>query len=432
MFITAAPTGSPTKTPSLSPTTLVPSAQPSITGLVVTLDMSRPVEEDLTTEELTAISDAVLTAYGVTEEDVTTDVAYTASGSLELDLPAGISTEEVEESVASNLADVLGVHPRDVTVVSVDLETGEVVYTVSSDSYSDTALLQTQLEGLDLNALEESLQEDIPGANIVNNVVQEEIVADVSVVVDGSAADNVGQGNTEALSALATQGFNNVAVDVAIVTASPSVSPSFTTTVPTASPSVTGVVVTLSLSKTGEILTAEELEAFAEDIATSYGVAASDVDIQATYAVSGTMQLDTLPEGVTQEELETFLEQGIADSLGVHPRDVTVAVDPESGTVTYTVTSEDNSSAQTTQASLDTADFLSSLNENLAEANDALVVTAVEAEPVVMDVVVTVDATEATADVTETSSQIVQDFESQGYSADTESKFLDFWLRIFF
>ena len=45
------------------------------------------------------------------------------------------------------------------------------------------------------------------GANVVNNVVQEEIVA-MECGGDGSAADNVVKG-TQKLSALTTQGFNN-------------------------------------------------------------------------------------------------------------------------------------------------------------------------------------------------------------------------------
>ena len=39
VFITSVPTASPSITPSLSPSTLLPTRQPSITGLVVTIDV---------------------------------------------------------------------------------------------------------------------------------------------------------------------------------------------------------------------------------------------------------------------------------------------------------------------------------------------------------------------------------------------------------
>ena len=40
VFITSAPTGMPSVVPSAGPTTLLPTAQPSITGLVVTIDVT--------------------------------------------------------------------------------------------------------------------------------------------------------------------------------------------------------------------------------------------------------------------------------------------------------------------------------------------------------------------------------------------------------
>ena len=189
---------------------------------------------------------------------------------------------------------------------------------------------------------EELLQEELPGVSVVTINVAEAIVADVTVVVDGSEAqENIGAANTEIIGVLESNGFA-VETAVAIVTSAPSVSPTFTTKLPTASPSVTGIVVTLSLSKAGEVMTEEELISLTEDLAQTYGVSVDDVDVTPTYVVSGSMQLDSIPEDVTTEELESALEQSLADSLGLHPKDIDVSVDPVTGEVVYTVTVDDS------------------------------------------------------------------------------------------
>ena len=421
VFITAAPTGVPSSTPTDQPTTLLPTAQPSITGLVVTLDVSMTVDSELSDEQVTALTDTILSAYNVEEDDISTEISYTTSGSLELDLPEDVTAEEVGDSVVSTLAEALGVHPRDVTVVSVDLETGEVVYTVSSSSYDDTAALQTTLDTLDLTVLESDLQELLPGATIVENSVEEDVTVDVTVVIDGSAADNIGSGNAAVTSALADQGYT-VETSVAIVTSAPSVSPSFTTVVPSASPSITGIVVTLSLSKSGEVFDAAELASFTEEIAASYGVSVSDVDVSATYTVSGSVSLDSFPEDLSSETIEALLEESIAESLGLHARDVEVVVDPTTGEATYNVIVSDSSTAEEVLSSLQADAFVDDLNANLASENPLVSVGSVEAsEDIVMDLVVTVDATESTVDVTDASAEVVGQFESQGYDADVES-----------
>lgn len=52
VFITSVPTISPSLIPSLSPTTLLPSASPSMTGLVVTIDVTKIFLKKLNTRNL--------------------------------------------------------------------------------------------------------------------------------------------------------------------------------------------------------------------------------------------------------------------------------------------------------------------------------------------------------------------------------------------
>ena len=53
------------------------------------------------------------------------------------------------------------------------------------------------------------------------------------------------------------------------------------------------------------------------------------------YTMSGSFDLDDVPEDVTDSELEIIVQQIIADAFGIHSRHVEVAVNPTTGDVTY-------------------------------------------------------------------------------------------------
>ena len=92
---------------------------------------------------------------------------------------------------------------------------------------------------------------------------------------------------------LNNDGFD-VTTDVAIVTARPTLSPSFTTTIPSASPSVTGIVVTLTLSRTDELLNVTEIENLESSLADQYGITRDDVTVDVSYIVNGVIQIDEI------------------------------------------------------------------------------------------------------------------------------------------
>ena len=65
-------TARPTLQPVPPPTTSIPSAQPSITGLIATFDVSRTVTEALSQEEVSAIEAEVMSNFDVSAEDLST------------------------------------------------------------------------------------------------------------------------------------------------------------------------------------------------------------------------------------------------------------------------------------------------------------------------------------------------------------------------
>ena len=81
----------PTRSPVLAPTSSVPTAAPSITGIIASIEISKPVTESLSTIELEEIEKTILDAFNNTEEEVTVNVEYTTQGSMSVDVPEGTS-----------------------------------------------------------------------------------------------------------------------------------------------------------------------------------------------------------------------------------------------------------------------------------------------------------------------------------------------------
>ena len=144
------------------PTTLMPTPMPSITGLVVTIEITDVITSQLTEEDVTNLTGTVATAFNVSQgEDVTHEVSYVTSGSLTLDIAAGTEESDIVDAVTTSLAALLDVHSSDITVTSVDLESGVVEYEVASDTYSNTSVVQSKMASLTATSIEDKIQESL-------------------------------------------------------------------------------------------------------------------------------------------------------------------------------------------------------------------------------------------------------------------------------
>ena len=174
LYITSLPTKSPIMIPSFSPETTIPSAGPTITGLILSLGLSLAVTEKYTTEQLNALEQQIQDIYDVTSENFVTEVEYTVTGALDLDnIPEYVSQEEIKEVVIASIAEELGVHPKDIEIISVDMRTGNVVYEISSNTYDGASEIQDQLKDVKVEDLEENIQDVIPEIIVdSNNIIE--------------------------------------------------------------------------------------------------------------------------------------------------------------------------------------------------------------------------------------------------------------------
>jgi phenylpyruvate tautomerase PptA (4-oxalocrotonate tautomerase family) len=197
VFITSLPTVLPTLSPTMFPTSPLPTSSPSITGLIVTIDVSSPVTKELTADEIEAMENVAIDSFDVSNEDVTAEVSYVATGSMQLSIPEDTSENEIADALTSTIADLLGIHPRDVSITDVNLETGEVQYEVSSNEFEDISTVQEALQLLSNDDIESSIQDVLPEVEVESNDVNDDIAVDVTIIVDGSNAGSISDARTD-------------------------------------------------------------------------------------------------------------------------------------------------------------------------------------------------------------------------------------------
>ena len=68
----------------------------------------------------------VIGSFNVNASDVTTDIDYVSTGSIQLSVDGETTQDEVINAMTSTLTELLDIHPRDVTIISVDLHSGSL------------------------------------------------------------------------------------------------------------------------------------------------------------------------------------------------------------------------------------------------------------------------------------------------------------------
>lgn len=158
--------------------------------------------------EIESIENDVIASFGVPNEALDAKVSYIATGTMQLSALEEYFEDEIVPAVTSTLSDLLGIHPKDVVVTSVDFDTGEVGYEVSSDIFSESEQIQSSIISLSNDDIEELMQESLPLITIHSNMAGENIEVDISITLDGSDASNVRQARTDVETILENMGYD--------------------------------------------------------------------------------------------------------------------------------------------------------------------------------------------------------------------------------
>ena len=165
----------------MSPLTSLPTNAPSFLGLVVSVGITTPASGPLDDTEVEYLENLVAEAYGVDSEDLNTVTEYVTTGTLEVTIPDDITEEDAIADLITALSETLDVS-EDSIAIEINPTTGEVTYTVATTDYDATSNIQEQLQD---PALLETLNESADIVNVDSVTPNDEIVADVTVVVDG-------------------------------------------------------------------------------------------------------------------------------------------------------------------------------------------------------------------------------------------------------
>lgn len=134
----------------------------------------------------------------------------------------------------------------------------------------------------------------------------------------------------------------------------PSVVPTLlpTSTLPTASPSITGSVVFVEMNAVVTASLSDEAIADIINIAeNSFGVNPGNVEAEVVYDISGSIPISIDGEYI-EEEIISALQNSMAETLNIHPSDVVVDIDSQTGVAAYVISSHSADDASNLQASL--------------------------------------------------------------------------------
>lgn len=189
-------TPAPTFDPSISPTTSLPSAAPSLTGAVAIIELSRMVTESLTSDEIGNIQNEVAESYGVDSDDIVVDVIYEITGLIAIDVVDDVLTdEELETAIRHEIAAMLGIHEGNIDVIIEDGNAQYTIrvaqYTVESESAETAQDIQDVIrEQSSLDDLSNAIAENVPALSVLAVVVDDDIGSEIVVTVDTTGAEN--------------------------------------------------------------------------------------------------------------------------------------------------------------------------------------------------------------------------------------------------
>lgn len=171
----------------------------------MSVDISRTATNALSQSEIDDLESIVAEAYGVDSDDLTSTTEYVTSGTISVSFTDDVSEEEALAALTSAMSAALGVD-EDQIELTYDAATGEVAYEVATDDYDTTVGIQTVLQ--DSNVVD-SLNVDSEVVTVNNVNADDEVVADVVIVVDADSVTTPLQQAENTVEALLPTEYNS-------------------------------------------------------------------------------------------------------------------------------------------------------------------------------------------------------------------------------
>jgi hypothetical protein len=150
----------------------------------------------------------------------------------------------------------------------------------------------------------------------------------------------------------------------------------------------------------------------------TYGVNAKDISVSVAYEISGTLDME-ISGAVSTKELEESLQDDLAELLGIHASKIEITT--ENGTIHYTIKSYTTDDAKDIKSSLNSESSTATLNDAISESFPVVISGSNVDDEITADIVVTVDATDASKDLETAAENITQAMQEEGMVATAKS-----------
>ena len=203
VYVSSSPTTTPSLVPSEFPTTNIPTASPSFTGIIslffciksifllflwgllAGINLEKDVTKSLTPVEIAYIQSSAAFLFGVTEDDLKTDIVYSFEGTVDIDTK-DTDTNVAEDELQQAIADMLGIHPNKVDV-SINPDSGVASFKVTSDNAEDLIDMQNTLKEVSVPDILSNDNITVSNVQVVDTV---KLDVDMQISLDNATKDD--------------------------------------------------------------------------------------------------------------------------------------------------------------------------------------------------------------------------------------------------
>ena len=146
--------------------------------------MSTSVTEDLNDAEIQELIQKVAEEYGLETKDVLADINYEVTGGFMVENVDSSQADDVLDTIKNSISQLTGIPVSDVDV-NYNSDTGEVQYTLKTDTYDDS---NNTKENIDNDAFSDAIKASLSSIdsniNVTSPHVDDAVAADINITVD--------------------------------------------------------------------------------------------------------------------------------------------------------------------------------------------------------------------------------------------------------
>ena len=177
-------------------------------GPSANIDLSENVITEYSDAELQELIQKVADEYGLDKKDIETDINYEVSGTFIVENADPAKAAIVEDTIKNSISQQTGVPVSDIDV-DYNIDTGEVSYTVQTESYTESNGIKENIDNDSFtNEIKTSLSDIDNNIDISSPTVGESIVAGINIVVDGKDTVDINEAINNLTTKFSSDGFD--------------------------------------------------------------------------------------------------------------------------------------------------------------------------------------------------------------------------------